>query len=336
MSKDITDEDQCRFVSSRGILKSTKTHVAEPKSSMRKIPWEFAKRLNSRAEVIYLTPEMLPTFAKYHLWRIRTPFTLVTGDSDWGVNERDLTPALLNKLLNNRYLDHWFAQNLDHQHAKLTAIPIGLDYHTLSHADGKTTGHDWGNRVAPLRQEQEICQIHAAAGPIDQKKTQAFSNWHFAADRGDRQQCLSEFPAETAFYQSTFLTRRESWQLNASFAFTISPLGNGLDCHRTWEALLLGSIPVVKSSPLDSLYQDLPVVILDEWSDFTTERMHYELERASHNTYDFSRLHLSYWLDVIAKRQPAVAERMTIDAFRQQTAAYGRELEKKHGSEQSA
>ena len=29
----------------------------------------------------------------------------------------------------------------------------------------------------------------------------------------------------------------------------ISPMGNGLDCHRTWEALYLGVIPLVRGSP---------------------------------------------------------------------------------------
>ena len=30
--------------------------------------------------------------------------------------------------------------------------------------------------------------------------------------------------------------------------FVLSPPGNGIDCHRTWEALFLGAIPIVKRS----------------------------------------------------------------------------------------
>ena len=31
-------------------------------------------------------------------------------------------------------------------------------------------------------------------------------------------------------------------------------LGNGIDCHRTWEAVMLGNVAVVQSSPLNELY----------------------------------------------------------------------------------
>jgi hypothetical protein len=31
--------------------------------------------------------------------------------------------------------------------------------------------------------------------------------------------------------------------------------------------LLLGSIPIVKTSPLDPLYKDLPVVIVKDWNE---------------------------------------------------------------------
>ena len=38
--------------------------------------------------------------------------------------------------------------------------------------------------------------------------------------------------------------------------------GNGEDCHRTWEAVLLGSIPIVRPSGIGNLYKDAPILIL--------------------------------------------------------------------------
>ena len=38
--------------------------------------------------------------------------------------------------------------------------------------------------------------------------------------------------------------------------------GIGEDCHRTWEAVLLGSIPIVRHSGIDSLFQDSPIFVL--------------------------------------------------------------------------
>ena len=34
----------------------------------------------------------------------------------------------------------------------------------------------------------------------------------------------------------------------SSYKFALSPEGNGIDCHRTWECLYLGVIPIVKKS----------------------------------------------------------------------------------------
>lgn len=52
-------------------------------------------------------------------------------------------------------------------------------------------------------------------------------------------------------------------------AFVLSPPGNGADCHRTWEALYLGAIPVLLRGTLpNSLLSGLPVLLVDDWSDF--------------------------------------------------------------------
>ena len=51
--------------------------------------------------------------------------------------------------------------------------------------------------------------------------------------------------------------------------FVISPAGNGLDTHATWEALLAGCIPIVPKLPLDPLFEVLPVWLIESWSDVT-------------------------------------------------------------------
>lgn len=48
--------------------------------------------------------------------------------------------------------------------------------------------------------------------------------------------------------------------------YVISPPGNGPDCHRTWEALYLDAIPIVKKEfwPFKNL--SLPVLQIEDWS----------------------------------------------------------------------
>ena len=57
------------------------------------------------------------------------------------------------------------------------------------------------------------------------------------------------------------------------YRFVISPHGNGLDAHSTWEALMCGCIPIVPSSPLNQIYKLLPVWIVDDWTDITDEKI---------------------------------------------------------------
>ncbi len=61
---------------------------------------------------------------------------------------------------------------------------------------------------------------------------------------------------------STRLPQEQLWREYSSAAFGISPPGRGVDCHRTWEMLYFGMIPIVLSSSLDPMFQGLPVVIV--------------------------------------------------------------------------
>ena len=83
--------------------------------------------------------------------------------------------------------------------------------------------------------------------------------------------------------------------------FCISPPGVGLDAHRTWEALMVGTIPIVLSSPMDPLYDDLPVVIVDSFEVVTKDSLEavYESVRANAAGYDYSKLFVHYWDQVI-------------------------------------
>jgi hypothetical protein len=85
----------------------------------------------------------------------------------------------------------------------------------------------------------------------------------------------------------------------AEHAFVLSPHGNGLDCHRTWEALALGCIPIVKSSGLDPLFENLPVWIVHEWSEVTQEAMNCVVNSFKTQSCQYEKLNLSYWQNLL-------------------------------------
>lgn len=70
------------------------------------------------------------------------------------------------------------------------------------------------------------------------------------------------------FNEGRISPRRHRKQLMNSY-FVISPPGNGLDCHRTWEAIYLGCIPIVLRSALaEEFTRNLPIFAVDDWGDF--------------------------------------------------------------------
>jgi hypothetical protein len=51
-----------------------------------------------------------------------------------------------------------------------------------------------------------------------------------------------------------------------SHKYVISPPGNGIDCHRNWEAIYLGCIPIVLDSHFNrNMYEKLPVLIVKDY-----------------------------------------------------------------------
>ena len=64
-------------------------------------------------------------------------------------------------------------------------------------------------------------------------------------------------------------------KLVLSSRFVISPPGNGPDCHRTWEAMYLGAIPIVLRKSWPFAHLELPVLIVDTWDQIPEETERY-------------------------------------------------------------
>jgi len=95
------------------------------------------------------------------------------------------------------------------------------------------------------------------------------------------------------------VSRTESWQRQLDYAFVLSPYGVGPDCHRTWEALTLGCIPIIKSCGLDPLFENLPVLLVKKWSDVTQELLDATIESFKTKTFQYEKLQLEYWLKLM-------------------------------------
>ena len=82
--------------------------------------------------------------------------------------------------------------------------------------------------------------------------------------------------------------------------FVVSPQGKGRACHREWEALSAGAIPLVDWDPspaMAELYEGLPVVRVKDWHAVTPAFLEAELARIRTDpAVDAKKLYIPYWV----------------------------------------
>ncbi len=251
-------------------------------------------------ELVWVRLIALPQFVEEALPRIQARFALVTGDEDWSI-PRGFAGS--QQLLESPKLSYWFTQNLDESadSPKLQLLPIGVDFHTISN------GRKWGMpQATPAAQEAELEALRAEMPKSEFRLLKAHADFHFNQHKhqvwgDDRKAVHSALQGNPAVhFQQAKLSRLELWRAKTQFAFVVSPHGNGLDCHRTWESLLLGNIVIVKRSSLDPLYEGLPVVIVDDWREITPDnlqRWHAKYASAFGRPEVEERLTNRYWIE---------------------------------------
>jgi hypothetical protein len=289
----MSSEEHCKYISSRGFLKACDIHSSTPRSST----WElieynhdFPNHLDGTT--IYVCSTAVRNFIYNKLPYINYKFVLVTGDTDECVPSQILNDAEFENFINHPNLLRWCSQNCVSEHPKMVKIPIGLDYHTRS------------IEVAPIDQEQGLASLSKSVQPFWERTLQCYSNFHFVIYETMkfgymRSDVVRDIPSELVFYEPTVVNRIETWKNQSKYAFVLSPHGNGLDCHRTWEALILGCIPIVRTSPIDSLYEDLPVLIVNEWTDVTEALLKTTVEQFKNQSFSYEKLTLPYWMNKI-------------------------------------
>jgi hypothetical protein len=79
-----------------------------------------------------------------------------------------------------------------------------------------------------------------------------------------------------------------------SYKFVISPEGNGIDCHRHYEALMAGCIPIIEDHDgIRKKYEGCPILYTKDYSEITHEYLEQVYTKMKDTTYDFSCLLMS-------------------------------------------
>jgi len=314
----VSQENYCTYVSSRGIMKSCDVYPEDAYSGPSTYDDHLAKLNNvppgahgnvqylhdilkddmKENLVIYVCTDNTCYFAHNILPKIKKPFVLVSGDSDLTVPTDVPMISYYTALIESKYLIKWFAQNATLTNSpKLLQFPIGLDYHTIAN-DPKHKWNPTGENSSSVEQERMLMQLEKK--PFYERQCKIYCNTAPFNDRhGQRSSSIREIPPELLVVEKNVIPREETWKNMLQYTFILSPSGMGFDCHRSWEGFVLGSIVILQKTDFTDggLYDELPVLIVNNWSDITKELLEDTIEKFKGMTFNYEKTKLKYWMD---------------------------------------
>ncbi len=207
-------------------------------------------------------------FTVYHP-KITQPYVLVTDNSDFPV------PGKFTYFLEEEKILAWFCINPDGtNHSKLYPIPLGIRNHGYGLEDVNFMDH-----VLTCKGSDKSIFLYL----------------NFTQHNQERKDVMHFLQNKTWSTFASNKTQLEYYKDVAKSKFVISPPGDGLDCWRTWETLLLGAFPIVRHSPLDSLFAKFPIVIVENWADITEDLLESKYYEFSQKTFDYNMLFAEFW-----------------------------------------
>ena len=173
----------------------------------------------------------------------------------------DLNRLTVDAILSSPWLVAWYSQNaVTDPMAEIKPLPIGLDLHTPRPATG------------PAELLLELRKLRRQRDDAGQMPPRAFCDFGLSLASAERIAAVNVLRGcPNIVMQEKRVSQSAIWQRYAAYPFVLSAEGSGLDCHRTWEALYLGSIVITRRSPLEQQVANLPVVIVKDWEEVRDE-----------------------------------------------------------------
>ena len=152
----------------------------------------------------------------------------ISGHSDFPITEEVFSSYEKNTTI-------WFATNKECVYDKLISIPIGITNNTEESSDHIV----FGNIDIMIEAKSKPKTIHNLV----------YMNFLIQTYPPERQSCYSTFVGKpwVTIGQSdkTLESRKKFLSEIRNHLFVLCPRGNGVDTHRVWETLYMGSIPIL-------------------------------------------------------------------------------------------
>lgn len=233
--------------------------------------------------IAYFKTDILYNRSGFLLWRgrshtLRSAPVWITGHSDHGITE-----SLYDRFAYQTV--EWYTVNKECKNPHLHAIPLGI----TNNCDDTPVHRVLGNTDIMLEVMAEPRSI----------KNTVYMNISIPTYPAERQRVVDLFKNKPwVTNEEAILTlegRRRFLQQMRSHDFVLCPRGNGVDTHRLWETLYMGSIPIVRRHVAMEDFYDLPVCWIDDWTEVTESFLTSECKRITEASWNLEKLTFGYW-----------------------------------------
>jgi hypothetical protein len=185
----------------------------------------------------------------------------------------------------------WFTVNNQSEMENVFSLPLGITNNTNESYLHPIYG-DLNSMIEIMNETIE-------------KTNLIYMNFHINTYQMERQYVWNIFVEKpwvtVGSIENTIEGRKKYLREIKSHDFVLCPRGNGLDTHRLWETLYMGSIPIIKRDIGYSQFEDLPICFITSWNDITIDFLEKEKERIQNSSWNMDKLKISYWIDKIQK-----------------------------------
>ena len=216
----------------------------------------------------------------YHLKSLKklSNITLITHQTDQLITKDifDKRPDSIKK---------WYSVNVGYSHEDLIPIPIGI----ASDFSLKNL-----NRNDFLRLKNSTYK---------KNEINMYLNFQINTNFKERYELFKYFEDESwVTIDEPNLSKLEYRNNIINSSFVICPWGNGIDTHRFWETLYLGSIPITKNHITYQAAKHLPVLFVEDYKDINFELLQNFMHSLDVENINLESLYFPYWKNIIIKK----------------------------------
>ena len=196
-------------------------------------------------------PKLIESKLYEKLEQFKNPFELVLHNSDQNFGEKQL------KYLDIPNCKKIYTQNMDVIHDDVIPLPIGV----------ANSCWKWGDLSVWEKILKEDIQ------------KDNFIHFNFQKEGGLREENNRVYCYDSMIKKGIKFLPNMDYEnylkTLSTYKYSISPKGNGIDCHRMWESFYLKVIPICERSILTEYFSKIfPIVLLDDWNDLDLESLH--------------------------------------------------------------